>query len=193
MRALLLLLAVPGVAAADGFHPTSWDEVGVVRTRISMGDGHAVDGFAVRFAPHVPLRHNLYLGAELDAGHLTGDIATPAVFRTTGGEMGPTSAVQGTFGAVRVVLGMRGRAGIISAGAELAAGFHRAELQDANGLEVAVVEATSTMIEGRGRLDLWLTPKLTIGGIAAVDLGQPRDVSAGLMLGFHFGDYDGMR
>lgn len=182
--------------AALGVQPpdqASWYEGGVVRTRLEMDAGHVVEGNAIRFSPRVPLTRTFYIGGELDAGSIDGQIATPPAFRSNAGEMGPTTAVQGTLAAVRLVGGARARAGIISGAAELAFGAHRAELRDANGVELATVESTSTMFEGRGRLDLWLSPRFSIGGVAGVDLEQTRDVTVGLMLGVHWAPYDGMR
>ena len=77
-------------------------------------------------------------------------------------------------------------------GGELAPGFHRAELRDARGLELATAESDSTTIEGRARLDLWVTPRVTIGAVAGVELDHPSEMTAGLMLGLHVSDFDGM-
>jgi hypothetical protein len=49
------------------------------------------------------------------------------------------------------------------------------------------------MLEGRARLDVWVTPRLSLGGVVGIELDQPRDLSAGLMLGLHFAPYDGER
>jgi hypothetical protein len=188
MRALLILVACSSVASAD-----TWTEVGLVRSRLDMGDGHVVDGYAVRFSPRVHLRHGFYGGLEFDGGRLSGDITTPAVFRVNGGETAPTTAVNGTTSAVAILVGTRVRTGSVSGGVELAAGFHRAELRDRMDYELAAIESTSTMLEGRARLDVWVTPRLSIGGVVGIELDQPRDLSAGLMLGLHFAPYDGER
>ena len=196
VRALILLVLAlaPAVASADPFHGSSWYEAGVVRSRIDTGNGYLVQGYAIRFSPRVAVAQHLYIGGELDAGSLDGQVATPPAFRTTsGGEMVPGTAVTGKLGAVRFVVGTRARAGIISAGAELALGMRSAELEDQWGTQLGTVDSMAPMVEGRGRIDLWLSPQLTIGGIAGIDLSQSRDVSAGLMLGFHWGNYDGLR
>jgi hypothetical protein len=195
MRALVLILAIaPAVASAEPFHGSSWYEAGVVRSRIDTGDGHLAQGYAIRFSPRVAVHPHLYIGGELDAGSLDGQVATPpSAYRTTGGEMNPATAVTGKLGAVRFVVGTRARAGMISAGAELALGMRSAELEDQWGVQIGTVDSMAPTLEGRGRLDVWLTPQFTIGGIAGVDLSQSRDVTAGLMLGFHWGNYDGVR
>jgi hypothetical protein len=184
---VLLLVCVPAIASAD-----AWNELGLVRSQLDMGGGHVVDGYAVRFAPRVNVHDHIYLGAEMDGGRIDGSIATPTAFRSSGGETGPTTTVTGEAYAVRAVVGLRMRAGSISAGAELAGGFHRAELRDAKGLELATIESDTTLIEGRARIDLWITPRVTIGGVAGVELDQPSSMTAGLMLGLHFADFDAM-
>lgn len=187
VRALLILVACTSVAAAD-----SWTEIGIVRSRVDMGEGHVVGGYAVRFSPRFNMRDGFYGGFELDGGRISGNIATPTAFRATGGEVGPTSAVNGEAYALAALLGLRLRVGVISGGAELAAGVHRAELRDANAIELATIDSTSKMFEGRARLDLWVTPQLSIGGVVGVELDQPTSMTAGLMLGLHFAAYDGM-
>jgi hypothetical protein len=188
VRAILFLVAFSSVASAD-----SWTEVGLVRSRLDMGGGHEVDAYSVRFAPRVHLRDGFYGGLELDGGRISGDVGVPPAYRSTGTETGPTTAVNGEAYSIGALLGMRVRAGSISGGGELVAGFHRADLRDVNGLEVAWINGDETMIEGRARLDVWLTPTLTVGGVVGVELDQPRDLSAGLMLGVHFSPYDGQR
>jgi hypothetical protein len=183
-----MLVAFSGVASAD-----SWTEIGLVQSHMDLGGGHEVGGYAVRFAPRVHFGSGFYGGVELDGGRINGDIATPASFRVNGGEMGPTSAVSGEAYAIAAVVGMRLRAGAFSGGGELAGGFHRADLRDASGLEVAWINGDQTMLEGRARLDLWVTSQLSIGGVVGVELDQPRDMTAGLMLGIHFAPYDGQR
>jgi hypothetical protein len=188
---VLLLVVAPAVAWADPFAGSSWYEGGVVRTRIDTGGSDLVEGYAIRFSPRVAVHPHVYIGGELDAGSLDGQVATPPAFRTTNGEMAPSTAVQGTIGAVRFVVGTRARAGIISAGAELAVGIESTDLKDANGVELDG-SSMGTMFEGRGRLDLWVSPRLTIGGIAGIDLSQASNVSAGVLVGYHWGNYDGM-
>jgi hypothetical protein len=204
VRALLVAaMLVPAVAfagsleedlaSAEPLRVTSWDEIGILRTQIDMDSGAVVQGEAIRFAPRIPISHNVYIGAELDTGTLSGRIPTSAVLRTSGGEMEPTAAVSGKFGAVRAVVGVRARFGFVSAAGELAAGAHAADLRDAYGTQLDGVRSDSTVLEGRARVDLWVSPRFTVGGIAGVGIDDSRDVTAGIMLGYHFGNYDGMR
>jgi hypothetical protein len=190
---VLLLALAPTVASADSFNGSSWYEAGVVRTHIDTGGPSLVEGYAIRFSPRVAVAPHIYIGGELDTGTLDGQVAAqPTAYRTTSGETTPMTAVSGRLGAVRFVAGARARAGMISAAAELALGIESTDLKDGNGVEVDA-SAMGTIFEGRGRLDLWLTPQLTIGGVAGIDMSQTKDVSAGLMFGWHWGDYDGMR
>jgi len=142
----------------------------------------------VSFSPQLPIGHGFYAGGELDRGDLSGTITTPAAFRELGGEMGPTSDVVGDFMSVRVLLGVRARAGVISAGGELAAGFYREQFNDPLGTQLATVEANSTQLEARARMDLWITPQLSLGAMVGAD--NHEDLSAGLILGLHIGHYD---
>lgn len=189
-----ILVALPAVVSADPLHGASWDELGILRTQIDMEGGAVVQGEAIRFAPRVPISHNVYIGAELDTGTLSGRIPSTATYRSgSGGEMEPTAAVTGKFGAVRAVIGVRARFGIISAAGEFAAGAHAADLADAYGTQLDSVRSDSTVLEGRARVDLWVSPRLTVGGIAGVGIDDSRDMTAGIMVGYHFGNYDGMR
>lgn len=176
-------------ASADPFAGDSWLEVGLLRAKIAMPDGHEVQGYAVSFSPRLPLGHHLYAGAELDRGDVSGSITTPAAFRQSGGEMAPTSDVIGNYTSIRMLLGVRARAGVVSAGGEVAAGFHREEFTSPLGVELGTVEATSTQLEARARIDLWITPQLSLGAVVGAD--DQRDMTAGLVLGLHFGRYDG--
>jgi hypothetical protein len=190
--AIVAAIAFPAVASADPLHGASWDEIGVLRARVDMDNGQVVDGVAVRFAPRVPITHDLYIGGELDTGTLSGQISQSAAFRTTGGEQGPMEAVTGKFGAVRAVIGARVRFGIVSAAGEFALGVHAADLRDQWGTPISGVQSDDVMMEGRARVDLWMTPRLTLGAIAGVDLADSRNSTAGLMFGYHFGNFDGM-
>jgi hypothetical protein len=202
VRVLLLLVAMSATAAADpvsdafwnrapahsSFAGDSWLELGAMRARIAMPGGHEVQGYALSFSPRLPLKHHLYAGAELDRGDVSGSISTPAAFRESGGNVGPTSDVVGNYTSVRMLLGVRARTGVISAGGELAAGFYREQFNDPLGVQLATVEANSTQLEARARMDLWLTPQISLGAMVGADNHQ--DLTAGLILGLHIGHYD---
>jgi len=166
----------------------------VLRTQIDMEGGNLVQGVAVRFAPRISISNNVYIGGELDTGTLSGRVTNPTAYRTTGngGEMQPGDPVTGKFGAVRAVVGVRARFGIISAAGEGAIGAHAADLQDQYLTEVDAVRSNTIFFEGRARVDLWVTPRVSVGAIAGVGLGDSHDTTAGIMFGYHFGNYDGM-
>lgn len=185
---LLLLVALTATASADPVAGDSWLELGAMRARIAMPGGHQVQGWALSFSPRLPLKHHLYAGGELDRGDVAGSIITPAAFRESGGNDGPTSDVVGNYTSVRVLLGVRARAGAISAGGELAGGFYREQFNDPHGVQLATVEANSTQLEARARMDLWVTPRLSLGAMVGADNHQ--DLSAGLILGVHVAPYD---
>jgi hypothetical protein len=195
VKAILLLLAIPAVASAEPLHADSWDELGILRSQIDLSGGNTVEGVAVRFGPRVPVTQNVYVGGELDTGTLSGRVTNPTAFRTTGsgGEMQPGADLSGKFGAVRAIVGVRVRFGIVSAAGEFALGAHAAELHDQYLTEVDALRSDTFMMEGRARVDLWVSPRFTLGGTAGVDLADARNTNAGIMLGYHFGNYDGMR
>lgn len=188
VRALLILVAMSATASADPFAGDSWLELGAMRARIEMPGGHQVQGWALSFSPRLPLKHHLYAGTEIDRGDVAGSIMTPAAFRESGGEVGPTSDVVGNYTSLRLLLGVRARTGALSAGGELAAGFYREQFNDPLGQQLATVEANSTQLEARARMDLWITPHLSVGAMVGADDHQ--DLSAGLSLGLHIGPYD---
>lgn len=193
MRVLLLVAAMTATASADPNRFASWDELGVLRERVAMEDGYSVVGEAIRFAPHVPIGHSFYIGAELDTGSLSGRVPTSPTYRTTGGEMQPAAAASGKFGAVRALVGVRVRFGIVSVAGEFAAGVHAADLQDAYGQEISATRMDSTELSARARADLWLSPRFTVGVLAGAGLDNSSDATAGVMVGYHFGNYDGMQ
>jgi hypothetical protein len=52
---------------------------------------------------------------------------------------------------------------------------------------------TEGMVEARGRVDLWLSPWFTIGGVVGASLLHDGDWMAGLYFGFHTWSYAGER
>ena len=188
LRALAIVAALSATASADTVTGDSWLELGLLRARIAMPDGHQVQGYAVSFSPRVPLYQHFYAGGEIDRGDVAGSITTPAAFRESGVPTGATTDVVGNYTSLRLLVGVRARTGIVSAGGELAAGFHREEFTDPLGQQLATVEANSTQVEARARVDLWLTPQISLGAVVGAD--DDRDLTAGLVLGLHIGHYD---
>jgi hypothetical protein len=177
--------------ALDRGSTASWWDLGVFRGKIDIGDRASVAGEFLRFGPRAMISRTVYLGAELDAGHVSGDATLPAdgyLPRTTPTTTtSPTMAesVSGNFVAAKAVIGARLGSGSFSGGIELAAGVRHASLSTPIGLEVATL-GNDPFAEGHARLDLRISPAVSIGAIAGLDLQAHDDVSFGLVLGVHF-------
>jgi hypothetical protein len=178
------VVAAANVANADGRPTATADDFGFLWTRMDAGDGGAYAGQLVRFAPHASVTEHLYLGVEGDVGRFTANPVARAVARMTGGGEIYSGNVDGSFAAVKAVAGLAARAGRFTGAGELAAGVRQVELY-MDGIEVGGVQ-DGAVVEGHGRLDMWLGSTVTLGAIAGVDLRMTRNVSAGLVLGFHF-------
>ncbi|MEO8550218.1 MAG: hypothetical protein ABI678_09595 [Kofleriaceae bacterium] len=211
---VLGVLGLASVASAEPESPSLWRssapsggvwvDAGVGMARIDPGNDSTYRGEYVRFAPQMSFHRNFYLGAELDVGKIDQVIAlNPNACRTSGGGTCPTGGgslitspmdphADGSIAAAKALFGLRGLAGPISAGAELAAGIRHASLKSATGYDVLVSEDSPTF-EVHGHVDVWLTPKLTVGAMVGADLANTNNLSAGLEVGFHLVNYDRMR
>ena len=56
-----------------------------------------------------------------------------------------------------------------------------------------VASGDYAVVEGRARLDLWLTPRVTVGALAGVDLTDRNNVTVALTVGLHFHRFDRVR
>lgn len=161
-----------------------WLDLGAMWERVDPGNGEGYAGKLVHFAPHVMLNRMFYLGGEVEIGTITG--TSQALLASRGGVMQPVDpSVHGSLAAIKGVVGLRARAGMITGGAELAAGIRHANLEDAMDVEITGV-ADKTVVEAHGRLDLWVSRALSIGAIAGVDLLDSTNVMVGIDLGLHF-------
>jgi hypothetical protein len=120
----------------------------------------------------VQLGHGLFLAFDFEFG----DMAASQ-------NPGPNERVFAVDGLVS--LGLRGSTGPLSLQAEVAGGAMQSSY--ANQPELM----TDPMLEGRGRVDWWLTPWLTIGGAAGASFIQRGDWMVGLYVGFHTWSYAG--
>jgi hypothetical protein len=213
-------LMIGGVAAADDItfsngpqepvefnvdqnviHPQhetgSWLDVGFLYGRVEPVPGASLSTEFVRFGPRASLNRFLYVGAEVDIGHLTGsapaptDLTARADASSAMTEAAASVAGGGTLAAGKALIGMHLMAGPLSGAAEFSAGVRDYMTRDAlgqfgQGYFGAVYEL-------HGRLDLWATRSLTVGALASVDLEDRNDVSLGVVVGFHFLPYDGQR
>lgn len=76
-------------------------------------------------------------------------------------------------------VGFRGRLGGLSLGAELTGGYRGTSAVDNHDLD------GSPVFEARARGSLWLTPWVTLGGVAGSSLLDRGEWMVGVMLGFH--------
>lgn len=169
-----------------------WLDFGAGVSRVSPGNGGSYNGQFVRFAPQATLNRHIYVGAELDVGSFDGDaIASDsnASRGGTGATMAP-NGVTGSRSAAKAVVGARAMAGSISGGVELAGGVQFTEVTNAS---MVSNEAQRGVIEAHGRLDLWLSPVVSIGGMVGADLTEKDNMTAALQLSFHFESYDHTR
>jgi hypothetical protein len=189
----------PDVRYALPTHNGSWLDFGLLYGRLEPSPGTAYSTEMVRFGPRVSINHWLYVGGEADIGRISGTASVGGTNyartdNTTGGAMsGPEQSVDmgGTIAMAKAVVGARLLAGPFSGSAELAAGVRDYMLQD--GMNQYEQGYFGAVYEAHGRLDFWLRPTLSIGAVANVDLADKNDVSAGLMVGFHFAPYDGLK
>ncbi|HEX7703990.1 MAG TPA: hypothetical protein VF403_24780 [Kofleriaceae bacterium] len=170
-----------------------WLDFGAGVDRVVAGNGNVYNGQFVRFAPLTTIQRHFYIGAEIDVGSFDGTpIPTDSASRGTmtgGGSTMTADAQAGTLCAAKAVAGARAMAGIFSGGVELASGIQYTELTTTAGTN----NVGHGVIEARGRLDLWFSPHVSIGGMVGTDLTEKNNMTAGLQLGFHFEPYDHSR
>jgi len=82
-------------------------------------------------------------------------------------------------------------AGAFSGGLELAGGVRYASVTDISG--VTTHADGMGVVEARGRLDLWVTPHVTIGALAGSDIIRRDEATFALNVGFHFERFDHTR
>ena len=212
MRNSLAMLFVAGAAGIASAQPSEavviapppppstsgmWLDFGVTATRIDPGDGQTYRGNYVRFAPQTTIKNGFYLGAEINIGSF--DPNQPAVVNSaargdgsSGTGMALSTNESGMLAAAKLVAGLRMMAGSFSGGVELASGIRYATIT-ADGSPMSTYSASAGVFEARGRLDLWLSPHLTLGALAGTDLARRDEVTFGLDVGFHFEAFDHSR
>jgi len=196
MRSALVVAVVLacGVAAADPIDADyvryrsretgMWLDLGALWERVDPGNGEGYAGKLVHFAPHVMLNQTFYLGGEVEVGTITG--TSQSVLARNQGSMQPIDpSVHGSLAAIKAVVGLRARAGMVTGGAELAAGMRHASLEDAMNVEITGV-ADKGVVEAHGRVDVWISRAISIGALAGVDLFDSTNVMVGLDVGLHF-------
>ena len=175
----------------------AWLDFGVLYGRVEPTAGTTLSTEMFRFGPRASLNRFFYVGAELDVGRISGQVSSQTDFArsdsTTGGMTLPSGLENqtGTIAMAKAVVGARLLAGPFSGAAELAAGVR--DYMTTDGAAQFGQGYFGGVYEAHGRLDFWVTPKLSVGALANVDLVDKNDVSVGLLVGFHFMAYDGQR
>jgi hypothetical protein len=184
----------PAVGTAYVYQPQTsgmWIDFGAGVDRVAPGNGGVYNGQYVRFAPQATLNRHFYIGAELDIGSFDGNaIASDSNAARGAGSIMAPAGITGTTGAAMALFGARAIAGIVSGGVELAGGVQHDVVTDSSMVSNGSVRA---VVEAHGRLDLWVSPHLSIGGMVGADLTEKDNMTATLQLGFHFVPYDHTR
>ncbi|HEY1547593.1 MAG TPA: hypothetical protein VGG28_07230 [Kofleriaceae bacterium] len=152
-------------------------------------------------AAHIGVRVNasehFYAVLGVDAGHLslTGpyiDSSVPGNPEVPGDPAhGMTESLSGTLVQMTGAVGARAFAGMFSGGAELGGGVRYTTVHDANSTWSLV--SYDPIGVARGRVEFWMTPRLTLSALAEVDLQDVRDASFAITFGLHTMDYDAAR
>ena len=187
-----LVLAPPAPPASSGM----WLDFGAGATRIDPGNGQTYRGEYVRFAPQVTINRMFYLGAEIDIGSFDMSDSTPTnATAARGGGTGTAMPMADTFdgglAAAKLVGGARLMAGAFSGGLELAGGVRYTTISNESGVNSNSVGMG--IVEARGRLDVWLTPHVTVGALAGTDIVRRDEATFALNFGFHFEPFDHTR
>jgi hypothetical protein len=169
-----------------------WIDFGGGVERVALGNGGLYNDHFVRFAPQVTINRHFYLGAEIDVGSFNGTEPDHGGTTTRPSDMATVPhPIDGTSCEGKVIAGARAISGIVSGGVELTAGMRY--LTSSRLLLTNMVENNQGLVEARGRLDLWVTPNISVGGIVGIDVTEKDDVTAALQVGFHFARYDHSR
>ena len=204
-KVLVASLMLVGSAFADDVAPTAamyshhkepatsgmWVDFGGGAERFAPGDGSTYSGQYLRFAPQTTIRRHFYVGAEMHIAMFDGD-SPPPTTAALGNSSSPMSvALSGSTAGALAIGGVRAMAGVLSGGVELAVGY---ELTSISGNAVQTWhKSDGAVVQTRGRLDLWLSPHITGGGMVGIDLTDSHNLQAGLQVGFHFEPYDHSR
>jgi hypothetical protein len=150
---------------------------------------------------HVGVRLNatqhFYAVLGLDAGHLslTGpylDSGSPGNPEDPGDPAhGMSTSLTGTIVQVTGAVGARAFAGMFSGGAELGGGMRYTTVHDAG--STWGMFAYDAVGVARGRVEFWMTPRLTLAALAEIDLQDLHDESIALTFGLHTMPYDAAR
>jgi hypothetical protein len=156
------------------------------------GDRSTAAGAAMRLSMALPA--HLYIGADLELGGLL--TGTGADVEMVPGQDAPTPSMTASrrlYMGAGGVAGVRGRLGPAALSAELVAGLRDVSLSVESHLGTCILSEThhrlAAFAEPRIRLDLWLTPWVTLAAFAGSDInGNSRMI--GSSLSFHLRAFD---
>jgi hypothetical protein len=132
------------------------------------------------------LQGPFYIGNELELGGVTSGPGVRA--EIDGGQAGPVSA---TYAAVRGVAGLGVRMQPVVFSGELAGGMRLLAYKIKD--EAASSFQSRGELQVRARLDLWLTPRMTVGALIGSSLLDRGDTMVALSIGGHLKTFGGER
>ena len=181
--ALVTLLALAGSAHADD--GASFD-FGYIRSKVAVTDATTLDAQSARFGIRVARGHYFHFGGEAEEGKLSGStrLRGGAVARTTDGTS-PSAPLDGNTLEIKMFAGAHARSGSLMFGGDLAFGLRDTWVSGDQGIDVAG-RKNEMLLEARTRADVFLSPSMTLGAVASVDLIERRDVSLGAVFSLYF-------
>jgi hypothetical protein len=154
------------------------------------GDDRPVTAAGGRMRYAIGLGRTFYLTSQIDLASITGgpDLAADTSSRGTSPMVTETSG--GLILQCAFLVGVHRRLGPVSFGAEVGPAIRAAffSLHDVAGASPAVQAWVAPVAQPA--VDIWLSPQLTLGVQAGVDLAEPKNLSAALVLGMHLTPYD---
>ena len=155
-------------------------------------DDRVVRAAALEFRATIGLPSRLYVAIDFTLG-LIGTGSHLAATRTL--EDGTSTFVEGaSTGSVvqsAVAVGIAEPFGPFSSRTELVPGFRFGGLNTTN--EAATVTFSELILYAREHVDAWVTPNITVGVMAGVDLVHGGDYTLGASIGLHALPFDGGR
>lgn len=148
------------------------------------GERLATSVIAPQLRVTVAIAGPLYVASEFEVG---GVRSGPRVWgEIDGGDAGPIATV---YGAMRAAVGLRARFEPVALSGELAGGARMLQytIKDEN----ATAFQTRGEVQARARLDLWLSPRMSLGAMVGTSLIDRGDTIVALSIGGHLRAFGG--